>query len=88
MDPNLLRSLPLPTGPAVIIFQAGDYEVGGGMVLKVLYQRGGETTFPNVMEVLREPGVNRMFGFAYVVFMAECACYDVYYVGGNDGGRT
>lgn len=52
VDPNPLRSLPLPDSPAVVIFQAGDYEVGGGVGLKVLNKGGGETTLPNVVKVL------------------------------------
>lgn len=35
VDPDLLSPLPLPTGPMIVIFQAGDDELGGGVVLKV-----------------------------------------------------
>lgn len=43
-------------------------------------QGGGESTLPNVVQMLFESGEDGVFGVSNVMLMAEGACDDVYYV--------
>lgn len=48
-------------------------------------QGGGESTLPNVVQMLFKPDENGMLGFSNVVLMAKGACDDVYYVTAVEG---
>lgn len=52
MDPNPFRPPSLPDGPVVVVLQAGDDEMSGGVVLKMADQWSLKSAFPDVIQVL------------------------------------